>query len=89
MDSRNSLWGSWPVHIDMAGEASISHHQTDITDVRDEHSLKDNKVERLDPEEDYEQRMHSVALDEAQAREEKIGIWSDSMKADREEEGYR
>jgi len=48
-----------------------------------------DKVERLDPEEDYKQRMHIVELGEAQAREEKIGIWSDSMKADREEEGYR
>jgi hypothetical protein len=47
-----------------------------------------DKTERLVSEEDYERRMHLIEVAESQAREAKLGIWSDTMKAEREEEGY-
>lgn len=47
-----------------------------------------DRTERLVSEGDYERRMRSIEVAESQAREEKLGIWSDAMKAEREEEGY-
>ena len=47
-----------------------------------------DRTERLVSENDYNRRMRSIEVAEAQARKEKLGIWSDSMKAEREEEGY-
>jgi hypothetical protein len=47
-----------------------------------------DRTERLVSEDDYKRRMRSIEVAETQAHKEKLGIWSDSMKADREEEGY-
>jgi hypothetical protein len=46
-------------------------------------------TERLMSDDEYKQRMRRVDVAETEAREEKRGIWSDSMKAEREAEGYR
>ena len=40
------------------------------------------------PDEDYARRMDLVARAEKAAREEKLGIWSDAMREERESEGY-
>lgn len=48
-----------------------------------------DRTERLVSEKDYDRRMHKIEVAETQARKERLGIWSDSMKAEREEEGYR
>jgi hypothetical protein len=45
-------------------------------------------TERLVSEGDYERQMRRIEVAETQAREEKLGIWSDAMKEEREEEGY-
>jgi hypothetical protein len=45
-------------------------------------------TERLVSEVDYERQMRRIELAETQAREEKLGIWSDAMKEEREQEGY-
>jgi hypothetical protein len=47
-----------------------------------------DKTERLVSEDDYKQRMRKVHVAETQAREAKLGVWSDAMKAEREAEGY-
>jgi len=43
---------------------------------------------RLVPDDDYARRMNLVARAEKAAREEKLGIWSDAMREEREAEGY-
>jgi hypothetical protein len=45
-------------------------------------------TERLMSEDDYGRHMQSVEFAEARARQEKLGIWSDAMKAERQAEGY-
>jgi hypothetical protein len=42
-------------------------------------------TERLVSEDDYERRLRSVDAAETRAHQEKLGIWSDEMKAEREE----
>lgn len=42
------------------------------------------KPERLISDEDYKQRMQRVEAAADQARKEKLGVWSDSMKEERE-----
>lgn len=44
---------------------------------------------RLVSEEDYARRMDRIAGAEKIARDEKLGIWSDAMRDEREAEGYR
>lgn len=48
-----------------------------------------DRAERLVPDDDYKTCMHRIEVAETQAREEKVGIWSDAMKAEREAEGYQ
>src|SRR5262249_49191287 len=47
-----------------------------------------DRVERLVSDADYKRRMQAIHQAEAQEREEKLGIWSDEMKEEREMEGY-
>jgi hypothetical protein len=47
------------------------------------------KPERLISDEDYKQRMQRAEAAAAQARKEKLGVWSDSMKEEREALGGR
>jgi hypothetical protein len=47
-----------------------------------------DRTERLVAEDDYKARMRRIEIAEAQARKEKLGIWSNAMKAERESEGY-
>jgi len=47
-----------------------------------------DRSERLLTDEDYHLRMRRVEAAETEARQAKVGIWSDAMKAEREEEGY-
>jgi hypothetical protein len=47
-----------------------------------------DRTERLASDDEYKLRMHSVEVAETQAHKEKLGIWSDSMKGEREAEGY-
>ena len=44
--------------------------------------------ERLMPEADYQSRMRRIEAAEDLARKERVGIWSDAMKEEREAEGY-
>ena len=46
-----------------------------------------DRTERLVTEDDYKARMRRIEIAEAQARKEKLGIWSNAMKAERESEG--
>lgn len=45
-------------------------------------------AERLMPEADYQARMQRIEAAENLARKEKLGIWSDAMKEEREAEGF-
>ena len=47
----------------------------------------DDRAERLISEDDYHARLVRIQQAEVSARLEKLGIWSDSMKAEREAEG--
>ena len=47
-----------------------------------------DRAERLVSEHDYKRRMRSIEVAETQAYKDNLGIWSDAMKAEREEEGY-
>jgi hypothetical protein len=47
-----------------------------------------DRAERLVSEDDYKRRIRSIEVAETQAHKDKLGIWSDAMKADREEAGY-
>lgn len=47
----------------------------------------EDRAERLVSEDDYKVRMLRVEEAESKARAEKLGIWSDEMKAEREAEG--
>lgn len=47
-----------------------------------------DRAERLVSENDYKGRLTRIKAAEAEARREKLGVWSDSMKADREAEGF-
>jgi hypothetical protein len=45
--------------------------------------------QRLISEDQYKRFAHRIDVAENQARAEKVGIWSDAMKEERESEGYR
>ena len=45
-------------------------------------------TERLMSDDEYKQRMRRIEVAETQARSEKLGIWSDAMKEERESAGY-
>jgi hypothetical protein len=47
-----------------------------------------DRTERLIAEDEYKLLMHRVEVAETQAHSEKLGIWSDAMKEERESEGY-
>jgi NACalpha-BTF3-like transcription factor len=47
-----------------------------------------DRAERLIADDDYELLMDRVEVAENQAHSEKLGIWSDAMKEERESEGY-
>lgn len=47
----------------------------------------EDRAERLISERDYHLRLQQVLKAESSARKEKLGIWSDQMKAEREAEG--
>jgi endonuclease YncB( thermonuclease family) len=49
--------------------------------------MPQDRPARLVSEDEYKKRMRRVELAESEAREEKRGIWSDAMKAEREENG--
>ena len=55
---------------------------------RERAELPLDREERLISEDDYRQRMGEIETAEEAARREKLGIWSDSMKDEREAEGY-
>lgn len=46
-----------------------------------------DRSERLVPDDEYRLLLHRIEVAEAQARHEKLGIWADSRKADRESVG--
>ncbi len=48
-----------------------------------------DRSERLVSEDEYRLLMRRVEVAENQARSDKVGIWSDAMKDERESEGYR
>ena len=48
-----------------------------------------DQSERLIADDEYKVLMRQVEIAETQARSEKLGIWSDKMKEEREAEGYR
>jgi hypothetical protein len=48
-----------------------------------------DRSERLVSEDEYRRLIRRVEVAENQARSDKVGIWSDAMKAERESEGYR
>ena len=48
-----------------------------------------DKPQRLISEDEYKRFGQRIAAAENQARDEKIGIWSDAMKEERESEGFR
>ena len=48
-----------------------------------------DRGERLVSEDEYKSLMGRVEVAENQARSDKVGIWSDVIKAARESEGYR
>ena len=48
-----------------------------------------DQSERLIADDEYKVLIHQVEIAETQARSEKLGIWSDKMKEEREAEGYR
>jgi hypothetical protein len=47
-----------------------------------------DQPQRLISEDEYKQFADRIVVAENQAREEKVGIWSDAMKEERESEGY-
>jgi len=47
-----------------------------------------DRPERLIAEDQYKQFADRIVAAESQAREEKLGIWSDAMKEERESDGY-
>ncbi len=47
----------------------------------------EDRAERLISEDDYKARMLRVEEAESKARSEKLGIWSDAMKDEREADG--
>lgn len=48
-----------------------------------------DRSERLVSEDEYRLLMRRVEVAENQARSDKVGIWSDALKDERESEGYR
>ena len=57
------------------------------TIVRERAAAPEDRAERLVSEDDYKARMLRVEDAERKARAEKLGIWSDGMKEEREAEG--
>jgi len=51
--------------------------------------MPQGRPERLVSEDEYAEQMRRIDAAEAVARKEKLGIWSDAMKADREAQGIR
>jgi endonuclease YncB( thermonuclease family) len=49
--------------------------------------MPQDRPERLVSEEEYKMRMDRVQAAEAKARQERLGIWSEEMKAERESDG--
>lgn len=47
-----------------------------------------NRPERLEPEGEYSRHMDKIKMAEAEASKQKVGMWSDSMKEEREDAGY-
>jgi hypothetical protein len=47
-----------------------------------------DRPERLISEDQYQDFAHRIGVAENQARAEKLGIWSDAMKEERDSEGY-
>jgi hypothetical protein len=47
-----------------------------------------NRPERLESEDEYNRHMDKIKTAEAEASKEKLGMWSDSMKDEREDAGY-
>jgi hypothetical protein len=47
-----------------------------------------DRPQRLISEDQYKQFAHRIEVAESEARGEKLGIWSDAMKEERESEGY-
>jgi hypothetical protein len=48
-----------------------------------------NRPVRMEPEDEYNRHMDKIKTAEADASKEKLGIWSDSMKDEREDAGYQ
>jgi hypothetical protein len=48
-----------------------------------------NRLSRLIADRDYALRMRRIEAAESKARADKLGIWSDAMRDERREEGYR
>jgi hypothetical protein len=48
-----------------------------------------NRPVRMEPEDEYNRHMDKIKAAEAEASKEKLGIWSDSMKDEREDAGYQ
>ena len=47
-----------------------------------------DRPQRLVPDDQYQEFAHRIEVAEGRARAEKLGIWSDAMKEERESEGY-
>ena len=47
-----------------------------------------DRPQRLISEDQYDQLVHRIEVAESEARDRKLGIWSDAMKEERESEGY-